>query len=279
MSKLWINNPTVLINKYSTILPSPDMNMTEKLNAMARLSIYMIIFLIIFKAKQKWFYIPGVMLLLTILLNKSDNKTNIKQSIKNSIKDTFKNTLEDTINDAVVKSFKKCNKTYRKRLNSKKALEYDFDKHLYDTKQIDNLYAEVERNMDIDKQVRCKEPTNDNPMMNPCPCDTATDKPVPAACNSFDEDIHNEMQDKVNYNLFRNLTDVYDRTGAQLHFYPVAGREKPNDQKAFAQWLYNNGPTCKEDQEQCLRYEDLRYGNRLFDADYHGCGNVNTIIN
>lgn len=267
MSKLWINNPSILINNYTTILPSQDMNITEKLNTLARLAVYMIIFLVIFKANQKWFYIPGCILILTIVLNKN-SKEKISNKIKNTIKDNFKNTLKDTIDSAVKKSFKKCNKTYTQRLNSVKALPYDYEKHLYDTKEIDNLYANVEKELDTEKQVRCQEPTVDNPMMNPCPCDTAMDKPIPAPCNSFDEDIHNEISNKVDYNLFRNLTDVYDRTGAQLHFYPVAGRGKPNNQKAFAQWLYNNGPICKEDQKQCLRYEDLRYGNQLFDADY-----------
>ena len=32
-----------------------------------------------------------------------------------------------------------------------------------------------------------------------------------------------------------------------------------NDQEAFAKWLFEAKPTCKENQLYCLRYEDLRY--------------------
>jgi hypothetical protein len=32
----------------------------------------------------------------------------------------------------------------------------------------------------------------------------------------------------------------------------------PNKQDEFAKWLYLQPKTCKEDQEQCLRYEDVR---------------------
>jgi hypothetical protein len=32
----------------------------------------------------------------------------------------------------------------------------------------------------------------------------------------------------------------------------------PNKQDEFARWLYLSPKTCKEDQDYCLRYEDIR---------------------
>lgn len=103
----------------------------------------------------------------------------------------------------------------------------------------------------------CRKPTNDNPFMNPPVSDFDTKAPVP--CNSDDEDINNEVTKAFNSNLYMDIDDVFNKENSQRQFYTVPNPSIPNDQGAFANWLFRSPTTCKEDQEQCLRYEDLRY--------------------
>lgn len=49
---------------------------------------------------------------------------------------------------------------------------------------------------------------------------------------------------------------LYD-PGRQFYTVPVVTAQ--NDQITFAKWLYNAPETCKENQSQCLKYEDLRF--------------------
>lgn len=103
----------------------------------------------------------------------------------------------------------------------------------------------------------CRKPTIDNPFMNPPITDFNTD--APAACNSDDENIKNSITKSFNNNLYMDIDDAFDKMNSQRQFYTVPNTAIPNNQGDFANWLYRTPVTCKEDQEQCLRYEDLRF--------------------
>lgn len=103
----------------------------------------------------------------------------------------------------------------------------------------------------------CRKPTIDNPFMNPPITDFNTD--APAACNSDDENIKNSITKSFNNNLYMDIDDAFDKMNSQRQFYTVPNTAIPNNQGDFANWLYRAPVTCKEDQEQCLRYEDLRF--------------------
>jgi len=45
----------------------------------------------------------------------------------------------------------------------------------------------------------------------------------------------------------------------QRQFCTIPSTTIPNDQESFAHWLYASPETCKENQKNCLRYEDIRY--------------------
>ena len=111
--------------------------------------------------------------------------------------------------------------------------------------------------MDQYNEASCRIPTIDNPFMNPNVTDYGTgDHPV--ACNTSDDKIKNTIVDKFNSNLYRNIEDIWEIQNSQRQFYTIPSTSIPNQQKEFAEWLYKSPITCKED-NQCLRYEDLRY--------------------
>lgn len=103
----------------------------------------------------------------------------------------------------------------------------------------------------------CRPPTVDNPFMNPPVSDFNT--VVPVACNSDDENINNDITKAFTSDLYMDVDDVFEKMNSQRQFYTVPNTSIPSNQEDFANWLYKTPVTCKEDQEQCLRYEDLRY--------------------
>ena len=108
------------------------------------------------------------------------------------------------------------------------------------------------------QQSTCKHPTRDNPFMNPNVTDYNNGN-SPTACNADDEDIQKEVELNFNKDLYRNVEDLWDKKNSQRQFYTLPSTSVPNNQIEFANWLYSQPNTCKESQENCLRYEDIRF--------------------
>jgi hypothetical protein len=55
------------------------------------------------------------------------------------------------------------------------------------------------------------------------------------------------------------VDDLFNRNTSQRQFYTTPVTTIPNDQTGFARWLYKLPETCKENQSNCLKYEDIRF--------------------
>ena len=111
-------------------------------------------------------------------------------------------------------------------------------------------------------------PDTNNPFMNPLLTDYLT-QPNREAENknpdSIPEAVASATDDAFHYNLYRDVSDVYDRMNSQRQFYQVPNTTIPNDQTAFAEWLYKTPPTCKEGNGlQCVanNFDSPRFGSR-----------------
>ena len=115
-------------------------------------------------------------------------------------------------------------------------------KYYRDTKTGKSL-EEIE-NIDVE----CVPPKKDNPFMNVL--------------------ISDYTEDHFEHNLYRDVSDVWNRTHSQRQFYTMPNTTIPNKQREFAEWLYKTKETCKEDPKQCGRFlaEDLR-SNRPISID------------
>ena len=91
-------------------------------------------------------------------------------------------------------------------------------------------------------------PTFNNPFMNP---NLITDERTRQSACKPTEDIKEEIEDKFNTNLYRDVGDVYNKSHGQLNFHTVPSTTIPNEQTKFAKWLYKTGPTCKERTLDC----------------------------
>ncbi len=111
---------------------------------------------------------------------------------------------------------------------------------------------------------QCTLPTINNPLMN---INTITDKRnKPAACEYYDKpEIAADIETKFEFNLYRDVSDLYNKRNSQRQYYTMPSTTIPNEQTAFAKWLYMSPPTCKEDTIRCTppTTDPSMYGNRL----------------
>lgn len=104
----------------------------------------------------------------------------------------------------------------------------------------------------------CIKPTVDNPFMN---FNYITDDyHRDPGCKAFLEEtpetegLKVEITDNFNTNLYRDVSDLYSKNNSQRQFFTMPWTSWPNDQTTLAKWLYNTGPTCKENGTKCAPY-------------------------
>lgn len=127
---------------------------------------------------------------------------------------------------------------------------YQFEKN----KQIDKYLNE--NNLEIINNKKCVKPTQSNPFMNP----NILDKNLFSACSIENSKISKNMDDYFNENVFRETDDLYNKSLLPRQFYTVPSTTIPNEREKLADWLYNTGPSCKEDGLVCYDniYNDIR---------------------
>ncbi len=93
-------------------------------------------------------------------------------------------------------------------------------------------------------------PTKENPFMNVLPLqhnnNDITQVSVVDDVSKNQEVVNQEIDDKFQQGLFREVHDVYGRANSQRQFYTMPNTSIVNDREGFVDWLYQTGPTCKE---------------------------------
>lgn len=113
----------------------------------------------------------------------------------------------------------------------------------------------------------CQAPTKNNPFMNVTMADLMNNRTRPSACPVTNPTVRDQMAQAFDENLFTDVEDVFNRKHSQRQFYTTASTTIPNDQTGFAEWLYKAPETCKENQLNCLKYEDIRFNRFSPDID------------
>lgn len=121
----------------------------------------------------------------------------------------------------------------------------------------------IEHIKNIEEKKQCTKPTIDNPFMNVTMKDYLNIKDGkivdrPPACDTTDPEIKKEIDVMFKNNLFQDIDDLFEKFNSQRQFYTTASTTIPNDRDSFQKWLYASPKTCKQDQENCYRYEDIR---------------------
>lgn len=284
---IWYKNPTILYKKYYEIYPKINDSRVKQTNIITRVCIYIIIILLAINCTEPLFFPIGFAILINILyiihsIDKNSKKKDIERILDNrKQKKKSKQDKYDEFTNFSNNFMEADNLEYNDENNEEDNYlkNKDFEVGYRDFSGDMNIgeYYDANKNKDsiedndlftIDEKEKynketCRRPTFDNPFMNPSPNDYNNNKEeVPKACNVNDKEINDEMEHKFNENMFRNIDDVFDIENSKRQFYSLPSRQVPNDQKEFALWCWGTGPTCKEDQSKCLRYEDVRFKRR-----------------
>ena len=95
---------------------------------------------------------------------------------------------------------------------------------------------------------KCQEPTKENPFMNVL-MNEYVDRPKRRkACDIQNSRISATAENyftKANNGLVRESDDIYHRKASSRQFVTNPSTSIPNDQTAFAKWLYHSPPECK----------------------------------
>jgi hypothetical protein len=233
----WIEKPMILLNNYNKFIPNRNMTTIQQMNSITLFCIYSLIITKIFGVDTKFIttiFVGIIIVMIAIYVNK------YKYVDQNSTERFF-----------VESGY------------------YDSD----DVLKVAGFYSENNRNKELDEMVKQKseenqaildvprEPTIDNPFMNPILNDFNTEN-MPVPSNADDELIQDTINLTYNKDLFKDVSDLYDAKNVERQFYTVPGGAVPNDQNKFAQWCYNTPYTCKEDTRNCyVTPDDIRYRN------------------
>jgi hypothetical protein len=234
----WTIEPSILYTNgnYYRILPTSSMTKIESLNALTRFFIYLLILFFLFGSNHdsKAIYIPIVgiiviiMIYYLIILDSNDNNENYQSF--NDIENYNEN--------------KSCQENGIRSNPNQSCLNDDL---------------EIKS---------CQMPTKDNPFMNVAISDYNNNPTRGPACNDDNVEIKELIDKNFYYNLLQDQDDLYGRGYSARQFHSMPSTTIPNDQTGFARWLYYLPQTCKEDNANCLKYEDVRYVRFNPNIDY-----------
>lgn len=254
----WLDDPKILFtdDNFKKILPENGMTRVEQLNAVTRFCIYFIILLLLFNRSSTWFYIPIIIIIVVIALyyiyvTDPDGKYKELMSTRQIYENNFGQDTEIQ-NYNRIPEYSVESGSYDSDGNLFVGPEYD----IY-TNRDKNLYYSLDDVINYDNAT-CRKPDKNNPFMNPILTDYDNEFP-PQACNADDDEIKELIEENFNQNMYMDIDDMFNIKNSQRQFYTISVPAIPNDQNGLANWLYRTPLTCKQDNEQCLRYTDLRY--------------------
>ena len=234
----WSNNPTILFNKnyISQLWASSSFSYEENLNAMSRLVILLSLLGYILTMSPKFLIIEIITLIIIYILYKTQ-----KYKITNSILKEGFNSINSNIPPVLTDS--NTNQLITPD-TLKPFLKSEFN---YTTKKnpLGNvLLTEI----------------NDNPHRKSAP---------PSFNTEVYQDINNSTQKMIqslnpgikntNKQLFGDLGEEFEFDQSQWSFYSTPNTKIPNDQGAFADYLYGNMPSCRDGDAFACVQDNLRY--------------------
>lgn len=208
----WFQNISLTLLNLDYILkifPTNTMTYPEKINSLVRLSIYIGLILTFFYSNYLYLYIPIITMFITYILYLFR-----VESLNGTIQQLGPNAK---INDVPASTLNKLTKKYMKGENA------SFDKVL-----------------DVKK---CSAPSQNNPFMNPLVFDSRTRN---MSCDPVSNEVQFDIESEYNKYCIKDASDIFNHNSGRRQFYTVASTTYPNNQGAFANWLYGRAPTCKE---------------------------------
>jgi hypothetical protein len=221
----WVNDPNVLLQQGSELFPTQNMSLEKRLNAISRTVIILTFLVFIYTQRARTLIMGGITLAAIVFFYSVETK----------------GSLEPFVNKGSLDSF----------VNKGSSTEPFISKVVKDT--LDDKGITVPTDV-FDQS------TSINPYSNVMLTDyeyNVNKKPAPPASNPIvaDNILKNAKQQCIELNgtnsdiadkLFNGLEGNYVFEQSQRQFVSQPNTMIPNDQGAFANFLYGNMPSCKE---------------------------------
>lgn len=235
----WANDPTVLFNKDYILQMWPLQTMTfdEKLNAISRLIIVLSILGFVLTKSIRFLVIGIITLAIIYFVYKMQKQKIVKEMLNKDDKEGFKNM--------------------------------DKDGYLQPTE----IKITNPETLEIYLKSDFEQTNRKNPLGNVLLTDIADNplrKAAPPAFNTeVYKDINNSTKKMVqllnpeikntNQQLFGDLGEKFEFEESMWHYYSTPNTKIPNDQGAFANYLYGDMPSCRGgDDVPCVK-DNFRY--------------------
>lgn len=121
----------------------------------------------------------------------------------------------------------------------------------------ENLDVVAKNNMETKEYTK---PTINNPFGNSSVMDIIDDpkRPPMVKYGDYNEkslNVKENIQEAFNYNLYKDLGDLYGKANSQRQFYttPSRGTIPADPDGKFKNWLYGSMPSCKDNTYECLK--------------------------
>lgn len=235
----WANDPTILLNKdyIMQLWPLQTMTFDEKLNAISRLIIALSILGFILTKSVRFLFIGIVTLAIIYFVYKMRKQKIVKDLLNKDEKEGFKNVDKNNyLQPSEVKI------TNPETLEA--YLKSDF------------------------------EPTNKkNPLGNVLLTDIADNPTRKAAPPSFNTEVYEDINKSTkkmiqslnpeikntNKQLFGDLGEKFEFDQSMWQYYSTPNTKIPNDQGAFADFLYGDMPSCRGGDDIACVKDNFRY--------------------
>jgi hypothetical protein len=230
----WLNDPLILFNKdyILQLWPSSDITYEEKLNAITRVVIIMTILGYIFTMSFNMI-VAGLVTLFAIILLYKMKKQKVTKDMLNGSKEGFSgieiNNQEATIiNPATLKTYLK---SEFMPVNKKNPLG-------------NVLLTEI----------------NDNPTRKSAPPSFNTEvyEDINVSTKKMVQNLNPGIKN-TNKQLYGDLGEQFEFDQSQWSFYSTPNTRIPNDQGAFADYLYGNMPSCRDGDAFACIQDNIRY--------------------
>ena len=110
----------------------------------------------------------------------------------------------------------------------------------------------------------CQKPTKDNPLMNPLIGDNPYKNKK--ACNVENNTVLESIDKKFCDRLYQNTSSIFSNRNNQQRFYSMPNTRIPNDQSAFANWLYKTPVSCASGDSMLLKqYRSCTFNSKTLD--------------
>ena len=229
LKNIWYNNPEILLSNLDQFILKKDLTTIEKINSIARLAVYIILYILSTNKDRTWLIIPIVLLIYSKNIEISEEMMNY---------DDFKSDCKLNVNDE--------NENDEKEND---IIEYNKKNNLLTIQKI-----EYKNNKD------CRKPTIDNPVMNKLPYSNNDNKSACIYNNEIQELIiekindDNDEEEETGYTIkYDNITNIdyksldpFNKKINERSFISMPVTNNINSQKEFAEWLYGNIGKCKK---------------------------------